>query len=79
MSNKWGFPSGSVQKNLPAQQGIRSLGQEDPLEKEVETHSGILGWEVPWTESLADQSPWDHKESDTVWQVNSSSSMLNKH
>ena len=66
MSNKWGFPSGSVQKNLPAKQGIRSLGQEDPLEKEMETHSGILGREVPWTASLADWSPWGHKESDTV-------------
>ena len=27
-----------------------SLGQEDPLEKEVATHSGILAWRIPWTE-----------------------------
>ena len=29
---------------------IRSLGQEDPLEKEMETRSSILAWEIPWTE-----------------------------
>ena len=39
-------------KNLPAvrETWIRSLGQEDPLEKEMATHSSILAWEVPWTE-----------------------------
>ena len=29
---------------------VRSLGQEDPLEKEMATHSSILTWEIPWTE-----------------------------
>ena len=29
---------------------VRSLGQEDPLEKEMVTHSSILAWELPWTE-----------------------------
>ena len=29
---------------------VWSLGQEDPLEKEMETHSGILAWRLPWTE-----------------------------
>ena len=39
-------------KNLPAMQETRarSLSQEDPLEKEMATHSGILGWKIPWTE-----------------------------
>ena len=39
-------------KNSPAKQetGILSLGQKDPLEKEIETHSSILAWEIPWTE-----------------------------
>ena len=39
-------------KNLPAVQEIwvRSLDQEDPLEKEMETHSSILAWRIPWTE-----------------------------
>ena len=29
---------------------VQSLGQEDPLEKEIATHSGIFTWEIPWTE-----------------------------
>ena len=29
---------------------VQSLGQEDPLEEEMETHSIILAWEIPWTE-----------------------------
>ena len=39
-------------KNLPAMQETRvqPLGQEDPLEKEMATHSSILAWEIPWTE-----------------------------
>ena len=41
-----------VVKNPPAKQEIwvRSLGQEDPLEKEMATHSNILAWKIPWTE-----------------------------
>ena len=31
---------------------LLSLGQEDPLEKEMATHSNILAWEIPWTEEL---------------------------
>ena len=39
-------------KNLPAMQEtrVRSLGGEDPLEKEMATHSSILAWRIPWTE-----------------------------
>ena len=39
-------------KNQPAVQEtwVRSLGQEDPLEKEMATHSSILAWNIPWTE-----------------------------
>ena len=41
-----------VAKNPPAMQEtqVHSLGQEDPLEKEVEIHSSILAWRIPWTE-----------------------------
>ena len=41
-------------KNLPAKQEtwVRSLGQEDPLEKEMATHSSILFWEIPWSGGL---------------------------
>ena len=31
---------------------VQSLGKEDPLEKEMATHSSILAWEIPWTEEL---------------------------
>ena len=39
-------------KNLPAMEetGVQSLGQEDPLEKEMATHSRLLAWKIPWTE-----------------------------
>ena len=39
-------------KNLPAmwETRLQSLGWEDPLEKEMETYSSILAWEIPWTE-----------------------------
>ena len=39
-------------KNLPAVQEtqVQSLGQEDPLEKGMATHSSILAWRIPWTE-----------------------------
>ena len=39
-------------KNLPAMQEtrVRSLGQEDPLEMGMATHSSILAWRIPWTE-----------------------------
>ena len=39
-------------KNLPVMQetGVLSLGSEDPLEKEMATHSNILAWRIPWTE-----------------------------
>ena len=52
-----GFPGGSAVKNLPAMQElqetqVRSLGQEDLLEKEMATHSSILAWRIPQTEEL---------------------------
>ena len=41
-------------KHLPAMRGtgVRSLGQEDPVEKEMATHSSTLAWRIPWTEEL---------------------------
>ena len=48
-ASKLGFPGGSAVKNPPAMQEtrVRSLGGEDPLEKEMATHSRILAWRVP--------------------------------
>ena len=49
-----GFPGGSVVKNLPSKQEtwVRSLGLEEPLEKETAVNSSILAWGIPWTEKL---------------------------
>ena len=50
-----GFPGSSMVKNTPANVGEARdmgsiLGQEDPLEKEIATHSNIFSWKTPWTE-----------------------------
>ena len=49
-------------KNLPAMQEtcVQSLGGEDPLEKEMVIHSGILVWEIP-QRSLVDDNSWDRR------------------
>ena len=46
-------------KNLPAVQEtwVRSLGQKDPLEKEMATHPSILAWRIPWTEEPGGLQP----------------------
>ena len=46
-----GFPGAQTVKRLPKMQEsrVRSLGREDPLEKEMATRSTILAWEIPWT------------------------------
>ena len=58
-----GFPGGSVIKNPPANQEtwVWSLGQEDPLEKEIATYSSILAWRVLWTEEPGGLCPWGCK------------------
>ena len=52
LSSYGDFPGGSVSKNPSAVQetGVWSLGQEEPLEKEMAAHSIILAWEIPRTE-----------------------------
>ena len=44
-------PVAQMVKNMPAMQEtwVQALGQEDPLEKEMATHSSILAWKIPWT------------------------------
>ena len=51
-------------KRLPTMREtqVRSLGQEDPREKEMATHSNTLAWKIPWMEEH--DSPWGRKESD---------------
>ena len=67
-------------KNLPAvwETQVWALGWEDPLEKEMATHSSILAWRIPWTKrSLVGYSPWACKESDTTkWLTHTHHSLL---
>ena len=46
-------------KHLPTmwETQVQSLGQEDPLEKEMATHSSILAWKIPWTEERGRLQP----------------------
>ena len=45
---------------------VRSLGQEDPLEKEMATRSSLVAWEMPWTEELGRLQSVESLESDTT-------------
>ena len=49
---------------------VRFLGWEDPLEKEMATHSSILAWEILWTEEPGGYSSWGHRESNATEQLN---------
>ena len=66
------FPGGaSVKRILLSTQEtqktqVRSLGLEDPLEKEMATHSSILSWRIPWTEEPGGLQSMGLKESDTT-------------
>ena len=55
-------------KNLTAMQetGVRSLGQEDPLEKEMASHSRVLAWRIPWTEEPSGLQSMESQELDTT-------------
>ena len=62
MDGLWGFPSSSSVKNPPAMQEpremqVQSLGQEDPLEEGLATHSSILAWRIPRTEGPSGLQP----------------------
>ena len=70
-ATEWDFPSGSVVKNPPVTQEpketwVQSLGREDPLEKEMATHSSTLAWRIPWREEPGGLQSWGRKESDTT-------------
>ena len=58
-------------KNPPAMQEtqeiwVQSLDREDPLEKEMATHTSVLAWRIPWTEEPGDFSPRGRRESDAT-------------
>ena len=67
LSYPFGLPLATQRlKRLPPMQEtqVQSLGQEDPLEKGMVTHSSILAWRIPGTEEPVGYRPWGHKESD---------------
>ena len=55
---------------------VRSLGQEDPLEKEMATHSSILAWEIPWTEKPGELQSVELQKSQ-AWLSNSTTTNNN--
>ena len=61
-----GFPGGAVVKNRPVKQEtwVQSLAWDDPLEKEMATHSSVPAWEILWTEEPGGYSPLGPKELD---------------
>ena len=64
-------PIAQLVKNLPANARDAGdmgsvLGGENPLEKEMATHSSILTWKIPWTEEPGRLGPWGGKELDTT-------------
>ena len=67
----WASFVAQLVKNLPAKQEtwVPSLGEDDPLEKGMATHSSILAGESHGQRSLAGCSPWGHKDSDTTEQL----------
>ena len=62
------FPGDPGIKNLPVMKNLQetcilSLDLEDPLKKEMETHSSILAWEIPWTEEPSRLYPMGSQKS----------------
>ena len=74
-----GCSGGSLLKNPPAKQEmqVQSLGQEDPIEKEMATCSSILAWKIPWREPAGPQS-MGVTESDTIEHTRRSSQLKPK-
>ena len=58
-------------EHLPAMQEtwVLFLSQEDPLEKEMATHSSIIAWKIPWMEEPGSYSPWGCQELDRTEQL----------
>ena len=73
----WTSPVAQMAKHLPTvrETWVRSLGQEEPLEKEMATHSSTLAWKIPWTEECSRlYSPRGLKELDTTERLHFTSS-----
>ena len=68
VTKRLGFPYSSVSKESACNEGDLSSipGWEDPLEKEMATHSSILAWKIPWTEEPGGLQSMGSQESDTT-------------
>ena len=66
VKTNWGFPgdSGGKESTCNAGDQVESLGQEEPLEKRLATHSSILAWRIPWKEQPARLQSWGCKKLD---------------
>ena len=64
--------------NLPAMQMtlVWSLGWEDPLEKEMATHSSILAWKIPWAEETGELQSMESQRVTQNWVTNTSAYIL---
>ena len=73
----WALVAQTV-KNLPVMREtqVRSLGREEPLEKEMAPHSSILAWRTPWTEEPGGLQPMGLQESDTTEQLHFTSAYV---
>ena len=70
---KLNFPCSSVSSLPPVQENwIPFLGQEDPLEKEMATHSSFLAWRIPWTKEPGRLQSMALQQSDTTERLNKS-------
>ena len=76
-----GFPGGSAVKDPPAMQEMRvwSLGQKDPVEKEIAAHSSILAWKVPQTEEPCGLHSMESQKSHTTLWLNNKIFIYNIH
>ena len=71
-SKSLGFPHSSMVKNTPANVGEARdmgsiLGQENPLEKEIATHSSIFSWKIQWTEEPGDLQSMGSQRAGHYW------------
>ena len=71
MNVLWASLVAQMVKNPPTMQEtqVQSLGQEDPLEKEMATHSSILARKIPWTDEPAGLQSMESQESDMTEQL----------
>ena len=68
----WASLVAQLVKNLPAveETRVQSLGWEDPLEKEMATHSSILAWKISWTEEPGGLQPMESQRVGHDWTTN---------